>query len=41
MDDLKKAFQSPEGRAAVENVVSLEKLSSGVHGMIYELKETL
>jgi len=39
MDDLKKAFQSPEGQATAEDVDILEKLSPGVYSMIYELEE--
>jgi hypothetical protein len=41
MEDIKKAFQSPEGRAAAEDVANLERLSPGVHSMIYELEEIL
>lgn len=40
MEALKKAFQSPEGQATAQDVSdNLEKLSSGVQSMIYELKD--
>lgn len=42
MEDLKEAFQSPQGRATAEDVSkNLEKLNPGVHSMIYELEEIL
>src|SRR4051794_21893996 len=41
MEDIKKAFQSEEGRATAEDMVNLEKLSPGVHSMIYELEGML
>jgi uncharacterized protein (TIGR02118 family) len=41
MDNLKKAFQSPEGQATAEDVANLEKLSPGVRSVIYELEEML
>ncbi|WP_274651406.1 EthD family reductase [Paenibacillus humicola] len=39
MEDINKAFQSPEGRASAEDVKNLERLSPGMHSMVYELKE--
>ncbi|MFC5407508.1 EthD family reductase [Cohnella soli] len=40
MDDLKKAFQSPAGEAARDDVIAnLERLCPGVRSMIYELEE--
>ena len=39
MDALKRAFQSPEGEATAADVANLEKLSPGVHAMIFELEE--
>jgi uncharacterized protein (TIGR02118 family) len=42
MEELKKAFQSPVGEAAREDVVAnLERLCPGVRSMIYELEEIL
>ncbi|GMK39713.1 hypothetical protein PCCS19_27680 [Paenibacillus sp. CCS19] len=39
MEDIKKAFQSPEGKVSAEDAANLEKLSPGMHSMIYELEE--
>lgn len=39
MESLKRAFQSPEGKATAHDVEELSKLSPGVHSMIYELEE--
>ncbi|GLX69651.1 EthD family reductase [Paenibacillus glycanilyticus] len=39
MADIKKAFQSPEGKASAEDAAILERLCPGMHSMIYELEE--
>ncbi|EDK72497.1 Ethyl tert-butyl ether degradation EthD [candidate division TM7 genomosp. GTL1] len=36
---LKQAFQSPEGQATAADIENLEKLSPGIHSMIYELED--
>jgi uncharacterized protein (TIGR02118 family) len=39
MAALQRAFQSPEGQATAQDVAKLEKLSPGVHSMVYELED--
>lgn len=39
MEDIQKAFQSPEGQASAEDAANLQKLNPGMHSMIYELEE--
>ena len=42
MESLKRAFQSPEGKATADDVSNnLEKLSPGIMSMIYEIKDVL
>ncbi|WP_248928899.1 EthD family reductase [Paenibacillus hamazuiensis] len=41
MEEINNAFRSPEERATGEDAGNLERLSPGVHCMIYELEEIL
>jgi uncharacterized protein (TIGR02118 family) len=39
MASLRRAFESPEGRATSEDVANLAELSPGVQSMIFELED--
>ena len=39
LEDLRKDFQSPEGRATADDVAKLSEWNSGVRSMIYEAEE--